>query len=103
MCTCKATSHDVTLVHIYSVLLLCIICPLGYRLVIVCTNEGEERSHFISKLHAHQQQYTPIHTIADFCMYLKSKFTTTSPAQKQFKGKLACNVDHERYDISIVK
>ena len=84
-------------------MIIIIICPLGYRLVIVCTNEGEERSHFISKLHAHQQQYTPIHTIADFCTYLKSKFTTTSPAQKLFKGLLACSVDHERYESKIKK
>ena len=92
--------------HIYTVILYDYIMhfsPLDYRLVIVCTNEGEERSHFISKLHAYQQQYTPIHTISDFCMYLKSKFTTISSAQKQFKGLLACSVDHERYGINIVK
>eukprot|EP00731_Ephydatia_muelleri_P024235 Em0016g506a len=74
-----------------------------YRLVIVCTNEGEERSHFISKLHAHQQQYAPIHTIADFCTYLKFKFTTTTSAQKLFKGLLACSVDHESSCVRVVK
>ena len=77
-----------------------IFCPLGYRLVIICANEGEEKSHYISKLHAHQQQYTSMYTIDDFCTYLKSKFTTL-PAQKLFKGKSACIVDHERYFIII--
>ena len=42
-----------------------------------------------------------MHSVPDYCKYLKSKFTTTSPAQKLFRGVLACGVDYEKYELHL--
>ena len=48
---------------------------LGYRLVIICSNEQEEKSHFISKLYHFRRPYMPGIDKNDYRKYLYLHFT----------------------------
>ncbi len=43
--------------------------------MIICSNEGEEKSHFISKLKLHRQPFVPKENLADYKKYLTDHFT----------------------------
>lgn len=61
--------------------------------MIVCSSEGEEKSHFASKLHLYQQHYTPMQSVSTYQDYLKSKFLRTP---KHSRGVFASEVDDEK-------
>ena len=67
---------------------------LDYRLVIICSNEGEEKSHFISKLKLHRQPFVPKETVKDYKKYLADHFT--GHAQLTGVGISASKIDHEK-------
>ena len=46
----------------------------GYRLVIICSKEDEEKSHIISRLHLHKRPAVPSFSHDDFKKYLVSHF-----------------------------
>ena len=54
-----------------------------YRLVIICSNEDEDRSHIISRLSPHKKHFTGLHDVAKYRKYLKIHFTGTMPLQSQ--------------------
>ena len=45
-----------------------------YRLVIICSNEEEELSYFISKLHIYKRAFVVPSIVQDYKDYLASKF-----------------------------
>ena len=53
-----------------------------YRLVIICSNEDEDKSHIISQLSTNRKLYTVPHDIAKFQKYLKTHFTSTTPTHQ---------------------
>ena len=73
-----------------------------YRLVIICSNEDEDKSHIISRLSPHKKHFTGLHNIAKYREYLKIRFTGTMPLQSQTlrfatQGIHASIVDLEEY------
>ena len=86
-----------------------VILPLstvGYRLVIICSNEEEEKSHIISKLHTHRRPFAQICDTDQCQSYLKDHFTgkveslSYSPSQMQLVT--APDVDYEKYAVHII-
>ena len=79
--------------------------PVGYRLVIICSNEEEEKSHIISKLHTHRRPFAQICDTDQCQRYLKNHFTgkveslSYSPSQMQLVT--APDVDYEKYAVLI--
>lgn len=68
-----------------------------YRLVIICSNEEEEKSHIISKLHSCRRPF-PLMLDSEQCQrYLKAHFIdqTESDASSQSQPATASKVDHE--------
>ena len=63
-----------------------------YRLVIVCSNEDEDKSHIISRLNAHRKHFSTLHDVAKCREYLKIHFTGTTPTNKTTQ-KVASTVD----------
>lgn len=61
---------------------------LGYRLVIVCSTEGGNKSPIISKLHLFRRDFTQLYSTSDYQNYLKRHFCT-------IPGNKTC--DHKRY------
>ena len=45
-----------------------------YRLVIVCSKEGEDKSHIVSKLLLHKKSVVLKHSQEEYQMYLKNHF-----------------------------
>jgi len=73
-----------------------------YRLVIICSNEDEDKSHIISRLSPHKKHFAGLHDIAKYREYLKICFTGTMPLQSQTlrfatQGIHASIVDLEEY------
>ena len=74
---------------------------IGYHLVIICSNEEEEKSHIISKLHTHRRPFAQIYDTDQCQRYLKAHFTgeveslSCSPSQMQLVT--ASEVDYEKY------
>ena len=74
---------------------------IDYRLVIICSNEEEEKSHIISKLHTHRRPFAQIYDTDQCQRYLKTHFTgeveslSSSPSQMQLVT--ASEVDYEKY------
>jgi hypothetical protein len=58
-----------------NVLYLYFIFLTGYRLVIISSNEEEEMSHFISKLHLYRRPFFSRNGLSEFRSYLASKLT----------------------------
>ena len=70
-----------------------------YRLVIICSNEDEDKSHLISRLSTHRKQFTTLHDVSKFQEYLKSHFTTPMPTHQRpivTKGVAASTVDFDQ-------
>lgn len=70
---------------------------IDYRLVIVCSNEAESMSYFISKLHMFKRTYFAPSNDDDFKKYLVSKFSKSfqiahSDAEKRIPASV---VDYE--------
>lgn len=69
-----------------------------YRLVIVCSNEEEEMSHFISKLHLFRRPFIPRSDPKDYRNYLIAKFTQHSRDFGQSTTVIPASlVDYEKY------
>lgn len=66
--------------------------------MIICSNEKEEKSLFISKLHPYRIFCVP-HAVREYRKYLAVKFTTHGDAT----ATSASIVDYEKYDIVINK
>ena len=69
-----------------------------YRLVIICSNEDEEKSHIISKLHSHKRPFALTLDSEQCQHYLKTHFTgqVCSSLSAQMQPAMASIVDHER-------
>ncbi len=63
--------------------------------MIICSNEGEEKSHFISKLKLHRQHFVPKETLEDYKKYLSDHFTGRVQ-QLPEAGISASTIDHEK-------
>ena len=48
---------------------------VDYRLVIICSNEGQDKSHMVSKLQLYKRPVTSVYSPKEFSDYLKSHFT----------------------------
>ena len=69
---------------------------IDYRLVIICSNEDEDKSHIISRLNAHRKHFTALHDVGKFREYLKTHFTgATKPTHQSIvtQGVSASMVD----------
>ncbi len=66
---------------------------VDYRLVIICSNEGQDKSHMVSKLQLYKRPVTSVYSPKEFSDYLKSHF-----AQRRHTdyGILASDVDPEK-------
>ena len=67
-----------------------------YRLVIVSSNEEEEMSHFISKLHLYRRPFIPLNDLNEFKHYLASKLTR-QVQECEVAVTSASVIDHEKY------
>ena len=71
-----------------------------YRLVIVCSNEEEEKSHIISKLHSCRRPFAQKLDTDQCQRYLKAHFTgqveSLSASYSQLQPAMASAVDHEQ-------
>ena len=66
---------------------------VDYRLVIICSNEGQDTSHMVSKLQLYKRPVTSVYSPKEFSDYLKSHFTHRRHADY---GILASDVDPEK-------
>ena len=69
-----------------------------YRLVIICSNEDEDKSHMVSKLQLYRRPLTTVYSDQDFALYLKNHFISWSRPQSGSSGKeiLASEVDPDK-------
>ena len=51
---------------------------IDYRLVIICSNEDEDKSHMVSRLQLYRRPLTTVYSDREFAIYLKNHFTTWS-------------------------
>ena len=69
--------------------------------MIICSNEEEERSHIISKLHSHRRPFAQIYDTDQCQHYLKAHFTGQVESLSSFPSQMqlvtASEVDYERY------
>ena len=65
--------------------------------MVVCSNQKEEKSHIISKLHLYRRPYTVPSQITKYQQYLQQHFMATGEPQLQTKAVLALEVDCERF------
>ena len=65
---------------------------LGYRLVIICSKDGENKSYIISKLILHKKSFIIKHSVEQYQKYLKYHFTNSSSGAQAY----ASVVDIER-------
>ncbi len=63
--------------------------------MIICSNEGEERSQFISKLKLHRQPFMPKETLKDYKKYLTDHFSGRLQQSPEV-GISALKIDHEK-------
>ena len=47
---------------------------IGYRVVIICSLEDEERAHVVSKLHQYRREYPPLPSNTEIAAYLNKHF-----------------------------
>ena len=70
---------------------------LDYRLVIICSNKDEEKSHMISKLHMYRRHYIVPPDASKYQQYLRHHFITKKDHDHQAKvAVMASQVDQER-------
>ena len=74
---------------------------VDYRLVIICSNEEEEKSHIISKLHSCRRPFAQKLDEDQCKRYLKTHFTgqvesLSSSYSSQMQPAMASAVDHEQ-------
>ena len=69
-------------------------CSLDYRLILICSSEKEEMSHFISKLHLYREYFKPLDADNEYRDYLASKFKCD--VSENSLDMLASEVDVER-------
>ena len=75
---------------------------IDYRLVIICSDEYEDKSHIISRLSSHRQHFSALHSVAKYREYLKTHFTFL-PAHQSVRAKqqvAASLVDCEKWVFS---
>lgn len=68
----------------------------GYRLVIICGNENEEKSLVISRLHRCRRQFAEPKNDDQFKGYLKAHFTGKMKS-RAVHALAASSVDQEKY------
>ena len=74
-----------------------------YRLVIICSDEDEDKSHIISRLSIYRQHFSALHNVAMYREYLKTHFTFVLPTHQSAKVKqqvAASLVDCEKWVLS---
>ena len=73
--------------------------------MIICSNEEEEKSHIISKLHSCRQPFSQIFDDEQCQDYLKAHFTGKVESLSSFTSQMqlvtASDVDYEKY-INII-
>lgn len=80
-----------------SSLAIAFLVSVDYRLVIVCSNEEEEKSHFISKLHLFRRPFIPKNDLQEYQKYLAIHFTNQADDMAvQYSGCSASSVDIEQ-------
>ncbi len=63
--------------------------------MIICSNEGEGKSHFISKLKVHKQPFVPKENLKDYKKYLSDHFT--GRVQQLSEVSISASaIDHEK-------
>ena len=67
---------------------------IDYRLVIISSNEEEEKSHFISKLHLYKRPFLSRSNIAEIRDYLAAKLTIPIQDMEDFGS--ASVVDYDK-------
>ena len=65
----------------------------GYRVVVICSLEDEERAHVVSKLHQYRREYPPLPHTTEIACYLKRHFVAVHRDS-------AATVDPEKYLIN---
>ena len=67
---------------------------IGYRLVIVCSNEGEDMPHIVSKLFLHKRSMILKHNDRKYQSYLRNYFIQSGDLIQAAAN--ASIVDHEK-------
>ena len=78
---------------------------IDYRLVIICSNEDEDKSHMVSKLQLYRRPLITVYSDREFAIYLKNHFTTSSQrAQSRTVGQttLASEVDPDKLVLFVM-
>ena len=72
----------------------------GYRLVVICSNQDEEKSHIISKLHFYRRPYAVPSEITKYQRYMKQHFVAEGEPDHRNRASwlpvVASEVDHEK-------
>lgn len=84
---------------VYCVNLHMFASPADYRLVIICSNEEEEKSYFISKLHLFKRPYVTQKDVVEIKYYLLNHFTK----QVQKSGKSSYDVANMASVVDCIK
>ena len=66
----------------------------GYRVVVICSLEDEERVHVVSKLHQYRREYPPLPPSTEIAAYLKKHFVAINHDS-------AAMVDPEKYNKTL--
>ena len=74
---------------------------VGYRLVIICGNENEEKSLIISRLHRCRRQFAEPKNGDQFKSYLKAHFTGKMKS-RTLQAFAASSIDQEKYCYYII-
>lgn len=73
---------------------------VDYKIVIICSNEEEEKSNIIAKLQTYRRPYQGIKADGEFMEYLKSYFIPqTNLVDENGVIVKAAAVDIDKYDI----
>ena len=76
---------------------------LDYRLVILCSKEGEDKSHIVSKLLLHKKSIVLKHSQEVYQLYLKNHFVCgDGDCLSQATPDTASVVDCDKYAILII-
>ena len=67
-----------------------------YKLVIICSNEEEDKSHMISKLQFYRRPFTTLHSVQTFSQYLITHFISWPHNGLKGQRILASVVDPEK-------
>ena len=79
----------------------CVYLFAGYRLVVICSNVDEEKSHIISKLSLFRRPFIQMHHEEKYKKYLKNHMvfgskSIASGQSMQSMDSLGITVDHEK-------